>query len=260
MKIGFFRVLFNYPKRSLKALVVVFHFLLFSDFVNGQFYTGGVTAPNCFGGTGNASLTINPGGCSFPLYTYRISTINNFTTGQAFATSNPTSATTYTFYNLQPNTYYIRVYNASNNSYCSGSQVTINIPNPPSISAVESVLDVECYGENSGGLNITVSGGTPDYQFQLYYNGTPVGLPQTLTNEPVDLIANYSQLGAGTYTYLISDYYGCEFEDSVEINSPQAINPTITSYNLPCNGGFGLINISSLSNIDGTPGQTGFNI
>jgi hypothetical protein len=125
---------------------------------------------------------------------------------------------------------------------------------------VESVLDVECYGENSGGLNITVSGGTPDYQFQLYYNGTPVGLPQMLTNEPVDLIANYSQLGAGTYTYLISDYYGCEFEDSVEINSPQAINPTITSYNLPCNGGFGLINISSLSNIDGTPGQTGFNI
>ncbi len=85
-------------------------------------------------------------------------------------------------------------------------------------------LDVFCYGETSGSIDLTVLSGDPSYTYQ-WNNAPPVEDP--------------TGLGAGTYSVTVTDNNGCSEVISTEITEPteltaevQLISPVL------CNGGF----------------------
>ncbi len=89
-----------------------------------------------------------------------------------------------------------------------------------------SIVDNDCYGETNGAIDIVVSGGTPNYDFQWS------GPSTNSTNEDV------SNLAKGVYNITITDAFGCETTASYEVDGPDNplfINSVITS-NVSCNG------------------------
>ena len=86
--------------------------------------------------------------------------------------------------------------------------------------------DNDCYGESNGYIDIEVSGGTPNYDFQW------LGPNTNSTNEDI------SNLSKGIYNVVITDAFDCEITASFEINGPA--NPLlITAVNtsdVSCNG------------------------
>jgi len=89
---------------------------------------------------------------------------------------------------------------------------SVTISQPDAISAsIDSIQNVECWGDLTGFVQLTISGGITDYEF---YNNT--------FNTLVPLTGgqlNYSFINhpAGTHTYSITDNNGCIYIDSIEI-------------------------------------------
>ena len=89
-----------------------------------------------------------------------------------------------------------------------------------------SIVDNDCYGETNGAIDLVVSGGTPNYDFQWS------GPSTNSTNEDV------SNLAKGIYNVVITDAFGCEITATYEIDGPDnplLINSVITS-NVSCIG------------------------
>jgi gliding motility-associated-like protein len=89
-----------------------------------------------------------------------------------------------------------------------------------------SIVDNDCYGETNGSIDLVVSGGTPNYDFQWS------GPSTNSTNEDV------SNLAKGVYNVVITDAFGCEITAIYEIDGPDnplLINSVITT-NVSCNG------------------------
>lgn len=92
--------------------------------------------------------------------------------------------------------------------------------------ATYSIVDNDCYGETNGAIDLVVSGGTPNYDFQWS------GPSTNSTNEDV------SNLAKGVYNVVITDAFGCEITATYEIDGPDnplLINSVITT-NVSCNG------------------------
>ncbi|WP_426430274.1 gliding motility-associated C-terminal domain-containing protein [Winogradskyella sp. HB-48] len=78
-----------------------------------------------------------------------------------------------------------------------------------------SVTDVGCKLENTGAIDITVSGGKPPYTYSW---------SNSATSEDI------SNVFAGTYTVTVTDANGCSISDSYTINQPsESLTSTITS-------------------------------
>lgn len=89
-------------------------------------------------------------------------------------------------------------------------QVTINGPVIPlSLSTTQS--DVVCFGELSGSVDLTESGGTGPYTYDWSNDG-----PENPDNDMQDLTG----LPAGTYTVTVTDANGCTVTGSVSILQP----------------------------------------
>ncbi len=90
-------------------------------------------------------------------------------------------------------------------------------------SAIIDVHPVLCYGDNSGGATVTVSGGTPPYSY-LWDDGS--------------VAASNDSLYAGVHTVTISDAHDCQNIDTVEITQPLPLTATIDSTSdVLCYGG-----------------------
>ncbi len=89
-----------------------------------------------------------------------------------------------------------------------------------------STGDNDCYGESNGYIDIEVSGGTPNYDFQW------LGASFNSTNE--DII----NLSKGIYNVVITDAFDCEISATFEISGPE--NPllinAVNTTNVSCNG------------------------
>jgi hypothetical protein len=92
------------------------------------------------------------------------------------------------------------------------------------------VFDIKCYGDTDGFIEVTVSGGTPGYNYQ--WNDP------TLDNSP-----NQSGLGAGTYCVTITDTNGCTIDECFEIEGPDKLFLRISKEDIVCHGDKGSIDL-----------------
>jgi Calx-beta domain/SprB repeat/CHU_C Type IX secretion signal domain len=87
---------------------------------------------------------------------------------------------------------------------------------------------VACFGQTTGSINTTVSGGQPAYTYQ--WAG-----PQ-----PVPNVADPTNLGAGIYTVTVRDFIGCTVTRTFTILIPNALTPSVASTTIPnCLNPFG---------------------
>jgi gliding motility-associated-like protein len=113
-------------------------------------------------------------------------------------------------------TYYIKGVDALTGCY-DIKPVTVTANGMPSGTTVP--VHVKCYGVSTGGIDLTVSGGTPGYTF-LWNNGATT---EDLTN-----------VSAGAYSVLITDSYGCTFTALDTIDQPASaliVNTTKSDVN-----------------------------
>ncbi|MBV6442466.1 MAG: hypothetical protein EPGJADBJ_04184 [Saprospiraceae bacterium] len=164
----------------------------------------------CFGGKGTVFLEESGG--EFP-YLY------SFNNGP-FQSDN-------VFGNISGGTYLFAIKDA-NNCVETGS---VFLSQPTALNSSISHMNVSCYGGSNGSLNLTPSGGTPEYSYH-WSNGA---VTQDLNN-----------LVAGTYVVTISDMNGCLKVVSQSIAEPPPLTTSAVITHVTCNGDMdGSINLNT---------------
>ncbi|MFM6934720.1 MAG: hypothetical protein ACKOXP_04700, partial [Flavobacteriales bacterium] len=164
----------------------------------------------CSGGTGSIDLTVNGG-----------------TSPYTYAWSN--SGTTQDIGNLSAGTYSVLVTDVNG---CSSSLNGIVISSGPTAINVNSqITNVNCFGQSTGMIDLTVTGGISPYSYG-WSNGAT-------TQDPTNL-------SAGTYNLILTDANGCVYNNSYVVNQPaSALTITETHNDILCAGtATGLINIT----------------
>lgn len=106
---------------------------------------------------------------------------------------------------------------------------------------VATVTNVKCNGQSTGGVNVSVTGGTPPYT----YSWTP----------NVSNTNSASNLSAGTYTILVTDINACTASVSAIITQPTLLTANVTPTGALCNG---VANGSALAVAAGGTGPYGY--
>jgi len=107
---------------------------------------------------------------------------------------------------------------------CSYSE-SFSLSNPDSIFTQSTTTDISCFGGNNGSVSINISsGGIPPYNFS-YDNGINYQISNTFNN-----------LGAGNYSFLITDNNGCLSSTYSELIEPSVIISTTTATDVSCYG------------------------
>ena len=112
---------------------------------------------------------------------------------------------------------------------CVSSPTNVTLFNPTPITTSLSKIDLLCKGDMSGSIDLTVSGGTPPYNYH-WSNGATV---EDLSNIP-----------GGIYTVTVTDANGCTKADGITVNEPQALVISITPYQYICQHTPAYLNIS----------------
>jgi uncharacterized protein (DUF2141 family) len=109
----------------------------------------------------------------------------------------------------------------------------ITVTQPDSIQLNFNVTNIACFGNLSGAIDLTVTGGTPGYTY-LWSN---TATTQDLAN-----------LNIGNYNVIVTDLNGCQMIDTVQISQPiSPLNLQVTGNNISCFGGTnGNINLTVL--------------
>ena len=122
-------------------------------------------------------------------------------------------------FNLYPGTYSVLV--TDTNGCTATASTTITGPDEELTSEITSQTAVLCYEDNSGEIDLTVNGGTPDYTY-LWSTTDGSGLVVDAEDQ--------TELSAGTYEVLITDENGCVTNNIVMISEAQSgLDATIIS-------------------------------
>ncbi|MDX1912112.1 MAG: gliding motility-associated C-terminal domain-containing protein, partial [Saprospiraceae bacterium] len=166
----------------------------------------GIPAPNtaCVGPNGSINLAISPANL-----TYLIQWSNG--------------ANQQDLSNLTPGTYTVTV-NGGGACTASASYVVGN--NTNLVSAAGTDIDVLCFGDNTGSINLNLSGGTQPFEF----NWSVAGIGNV--EDPGSLVA-------GTYAVTVTDAVGCSATASFNITQPNsATQVTCAAINTVSEPGF----------------------
>ncbi len=147
-----------------------------------------ITPVVCFGES-NGSVNLNTTGGTSPYQ---------------FAWTNSTfqlSATTEDLINFPSDTYSVVITDANGCVFSDSYFVS----EPPLLEGNIVGVDILCYGDNTGSVDLTVTGGTVAYSY-LWDNG-----PTT---------QDQNNLYAGTYTVVVTDANFCQFTDSITLTQP----------------------------------------
>ncbi len=158
-----------------------------------------VTSLNCNGAsTGSISLTVTGG---IAPYTYSWST----------------SSTSQSITSLSAGSYTALVTDANT---CTISTVgTISQPSAISINSV--ITNVTCFGNSTGAVSTTITGGTTPYTYSWSNSAST---------------QNISSLTAGTYTLNLVDFRGCIKTSIATITQPSSVAVTVNTASLACFG------------------------
>jgi len=125
-----------------------------------------------------------------------------------------------------------------------GCTFTINMtltgPELPLVTNIESVTEIECFDAATGGIQITVEGGSSPYQ--IAWTG-----PDLFSSTDFFI----ADLAAGVYTYEVTDVNGCSSEGEVELENAPEIIITSEISSAACESESGIIVIAVTG---GTPG------
>lgn len=173
-----------------------------------------VTNENCGDGTGGINISLSGGAIPY-----------NFNWSNGSSTEDITGA--------NAGTYSVTVTDANN---CSAGLSDTIINNSGSFLISNALVVNENCGNDSGSVDITISGGNPPYTF-AWSNGS--------TSEDV------SGLSAGTYTASVSDNSGCIINQSYLVNNPSGSNLSATSVtvNETCDDNNGSITVTTTGGI-----------
>ncbi|UKN01989.1 T9SS type A sorting domain-containing protein [Paracrocinitomix mangrovi] len=106
---------------------------------------------------------------------------------------------------------------------------------------VDNVVDVTCFGDSDGAINVTITGGIAPYTYDWDNDGTGD------FDDPEDL----SGLTAGTYTLIVVDDLGTSDTLAITVNSPTELVLSITNAsNESCAGADGSFQVTATG---GTP-------
>jgi PKD repeat protein len=131
------------------------------------------------------------------------------------------------FNNLNAGEYMVMVRDAGG---CMGT-ISFNIEEAPRITALLSILNVQCHGARSGEVNFTASGGKAPYQYSIG------GAYQSS--------GRFTGLSGGNYIYFIKDANNCTTTGEFILFEPTALTVTAIAADVSCAGGNnGVINLS----------------
>ncbi|MFK7774362.1 MAG: S8 family serine peptidase [Saprospiraceae bacterium] len=173
-------------------------------------------------GNNNGAVVIESSGGNSP-FTYSFN-------GGTYSSSN-------TFENLAAGVYEVATLD---NNLCEHS-FSVTVTEPPVLEmTVETQVDITCFGENDGLIELSGQGGTGDLTYQINNQG--------FQNNPV-----FSNLPQGTHNLEVMDENGCITSSSVEISEPQEIQIALTNQiNASCANSNGAITINVSGGV-GTP-------
>lgn len=159
-------------------------------------------------------------------------TVTGGTPGYTFLWSN--SETTEDITSLEDGRYTVEVKDAN------GCEIkdTAVVTEPTAIVSSGVLTMVDCYGDTSGAVNLTVTGGTPGYTFLWNNNDTTEDL---------------TTIGAGTYHVAITDTNSCVHRDTFVITQPTQLQSSTVVTDISC---FGLTDGAISLTVSG--GSTGY--
>ncbi|NUM31918.1 MAG: M4 family metallopeptidase [Bacteroidetes bacterium] len=190
----------------------------------------------CFGdATGSIDLTVTGGTTSYS-YSWTASGGGSVPTGQS---------TNQDLTGLIAGTYSVTITDANN---CINTR-SVTISQPTLLTSSGTQVNVKCYGDATGSIDLSVTGGTPVYTYSWTASGGGSVPSGQSTNQDL------SGLIAGTYSVTITDAYNCIKTNSFTITQPSApLASTKTQINVKCYGdATGSIDLTVTG---GTPGYT----
>lgn len=166
--------------------------------------TGTATNVNCNAGTdGKVDLTVSGGTGTF---TYSWTGPSSFT------------ATTKDIASLKAGKYYVTISSGS----ATPKVDSFTITEPTKLATTKTITDVSCFGQATGNITLTPSGGTTAYTYAWSSGETTKDI---------------ATKAAGQYIVTITDAKGCILKDTSNIAQPTAalnVSPTVTNVN--CGG------------------------
>jgi len=130
-------------------------------------------------------------------------------------------------------------------------QASCKVNEPNAVSSGITVSNALCFGENTGSLDLTITGGTSPYSF-LWSNGA--------TTEDLN------NLNAGTYTVSITDAKGCQTSNTATVRQPESkLDISVLSQtDINCNNSIGSVKLNAFGgtspysyNLDGVVQSSG---
>ncbi|HXH19130.1 MAG TPA: gliding motility-associated C-terminal domain-containing protein [Chitinophagales bacterium] len=112
---------------------------------------------------------------------------------------------------------------------CVSVPFCFTVSEPPSLQLSATVIPVLCEGDSNGGINLSMSGGTPPYIYS-WSNGA---VTEDLNN-----------LSEGTYSVIVTDANGCSASATYTINPPNRITINIGIVNATCADSDGAVFVS----------------
>ncbi|HHH53159.1 MAG TPA: T9SS type A sorting domain-containing protein, partial [Bacteroidetes bacterium] len=192
-----------------------------TDLAPGEYSVTVTDANNC---QQTGSCVINSYDCNDLTISYDFHNVSCFSQCDGdiiiTAVTNATEPLTYNWSNgettssiddLCPGDYYVTITDSTN---CSVISNNISITEPNALLITEIHFDVSCFAQKDGSIDITVTGGTPDYTYQWNIGATTEDL---------------TGLSAGEYTVTVTDTNSCTATMSITINEPPELTIAITS-------------------------------
>lgn len=185
---------------------------------------------SCHGGNNGSFRVRGEGGTGN--YEFSINNIDWFTNNTAY----------YTFNNLEAGSYNVYIKEQGDDDCSAVIDDAIIITEPTqSIAITDATLNhVECHGESTGSINITVEGGNETDPYNYVWERPLSGGGWTLLGAANDgTTASPTNLQAGTYRVVVTDSEGCSVTATYEITQPASpLSVTLASVqHVTANGG-----------------------